>query len=314
MLRELESHFGDEVSDSRVLKSGWAGEITLVSLKNTNQRVIIKTYASDREGKANLEREWQGLCFLNECHYPVPKPLWINNQCEKPFIVMEAVSGGNLWEIYEKSAEEEQKKLMEGFTRLFYDLHRLNPSITGTVTEGGTGGFIRRELSEIQGLMEQNGFSFLKPAYEWLEMGAASVKDMGLSILHRDYHPWNVLRDKEGKLYVIDWIWGIGDYRFDLLWTTALMARSGFEAFSEKMLSIYEAFLGHEIPDKDYFLALASLRWLMNVLISYKTGQNLNEERKEEFRQFIEPLMGRALETLNRITGGFMTLDQLRHT
>lgn len=53
--------------------------------------------------------------------------------------------------------------------------------------------------------------------------------------LHRDYHIWNVLSDKNNKLYVIDLELKQGDYRFDVGWTYS----KGY-GISTRMLRYYE--------------------------------------------------------------------------
>jgi hypothetical protein len=101
---------------------------------------------------------------------------------------------------------------------------------------------------------------------------------------------------------VIDLIWGIGDYRFDLAWTCTLMERSGFDDFSAAVLTQYKEFKQAKIDHFEYFKVLATLRWIMNVTTSLKIGNNLNQTRAAEFNDFILPLIKKGVETIHEIT------------
>ena len=61
------------------------------------------------------------------------------------------------------------------------------------------------------------------------------------------------------------------------------MERSGFEEFSQKVFKKYAELKNENIDNFEYFKVFSTLRWLINVIISLKTGENLNETRNEEF-------------------------------
>ena len=109
-------------------------------------------------------------------------------------------------------------------------------------------------------------------------------------------------RTKMKKSNVIDLLWGIGDYRFDLAWMYTLMERSGFEDFSNNVLKKYKELKNENINNFEYFKVLSTLRWLINVIISLKTGENLNETRNEEFENFISPLIQKGIRLIQEIT------------
>jgi aminoglycoside phosphotransferase family enzyme len=98
----------------------------------------------------------------------------------------------------------------------------------------------------------------------------STVSSTVLSRIHGDYHPWNTLH-KNQKIYVIDWIFRYGDYRYDVMWTYALLYRSGFEDFAQRFLNRYKKRL--DIDNQDFFLTLANLRWFVNVKLSLKQQQ-----------------------------------------
>ena len=59
-----------------------------------------------------------------------------------------------------------------------------------------------------------------------------------MCFIHRDHHPWNVLADSDGKLYVVDLPLSQGDFRFDVGWTYMLMFRSGFRSLQKRFYLI----------------------------------------------------------------------------
>lgn len=143
---------------------------------------------------------------------------------------------------------------------------------------------------------------------DWLQKEKANIIGEKLSIIHRDYHPWNVIVDNNKAIYVIDLLWGIGDYRFDLAWMYTLMERSGFEDFSQNALKKYKELKNQNINNFEYFKVFSTLRWLINVMISLKTGENLNETRNKEFENFVSPLIQNGIMSIKKITGIQITI------
>lgn len=304
MYSNIEYKLGGKIEEVKSLKSGWAGEISSIKFKKSDERYIIKTYKSSKSGLININQEWEGLNMLYNAKYPVPKPI-LNCWTEKnPYIVMEEIQGENFWDFYQNSNVEDREALLSDFVQIFIRLHQLDISIVNKKpVKDDTNYFIEQEISEIEELVNKNNVSNLKGIIEWLKEEKMTVEDCKLSIIHRDYHPWNVIVDKNRQLYVIDLLWGIGDFRFDLAWTCTLMERSGFEDFSREVYTKYSELKGEGIKNFQYFKVLATLRWLINVISSLKTGENLNKTRNNEFKDFILPLINKAFILIEEITG-----------
>lgn len=303
MYKEIENRLGAEIEEIKVLKSGWAGEITSFQLKGNSQRYVIKTYNNSKNGFQDIQQEWKGLNFLYKADYPVPRPIMSSITNETPYIVMEEIQGENLWDCYQNSPKEDKEKILNGFVRRFFELHKLDMSIAGEkLLKDSTVSFIEKEIDEIKKLAEENKLEYFSPIIEWLNNEKINIQENKLCIIHRDYHPWNVIVNAHGKSYVIDLLWGIGDYRFDLAWTYTLMERSGFEDFSHNIFKKYKELKNENIENFDYFKVFSTLRWLINVMISLKTGENLNETRNEEFKSFISPLIQKGIRLIEHIT------------
>ncbi|MDR3598348.1 aminoglycoside phosphotransferase family protein [Clostridium sp.] len=303
MYKDIENKLGLEIEQTTILNSGWAGEIISLKLKDNMQKYIVKTYSSSKNGLENIKQEWAGLNILYKANYPVPKPVMINDSTNiPPYIVMEEIKGENFWTYYLNLANENKEQLLYEFTRLFFELHELDTSIVNnSQTKYSTASFIEEEINNIKKLIEENNLKCFNDVLHWLQFEKTNIMNHTLSIIHRDFHPWNVIVDITGKLYVIDLLWGIGDYRFDLAWTCTLMERSGFKDFSDNIFNKYQSLKKENISNFEYFKVLSTLRWLVNVVISLKTGDNLNETRNAEFENFISPLIQKGVQLIKEI-------------
>ncbi|SHK16273.1 Phosphotransferase enzyme family protein [Anaerocolumna jejuensis DSM 15929] len=293
------------------LKSGWAGSVYAFSIyvRNNNNRerkdYIIKLYSGNKKGAEGIEKESQALKFLAESGYNVPEYVGhdtLMNEFEYPFMVMEQIKGKMFWDIYQEAETEQKKDMVITFSRLLYDLHKKDIKITKIDTmEEEPIKLIDNELEEIKEILDSYSIEKLRPIYLWLENEKDTVGDLSPSILHRDYHPWNIIIDQRNQPYVIDWVWGIGDYRFDIAWTICLLERGGFDSFAEEALTAYRELLGKEIKNFDYFKVLSTLRWLLNVSVSLISGENLREGERQAFSEFLKMPVRKACETFNEI-------------
>jgi Predicted aminoglycoside phosphotransferase len=309
MYEDIENRLDCKIQDAKVLKSGWAGEIISLKCKDNTQKYVIKTYNSSKNGLENIKQEWKGLNLLYNANYPVPRPIISDFVNEKPYIVMEEVEGDNLWDCYQTLSREGKEQLLERFVKAFFELHALDVSIVDKgLAKESTSSFIEKEINEIKKLVEENKLEYFTQIIDWLQKEKTNVNGGKLSIIHRDYHPWNVIVDNNKKIYVIDLLWGVGDYRFDLAWTYTLMERSGFEEFSQNVLKKYKELKNENINNFEYFKVLSTLRWLINVIISLKTGENLNETRNKEFETFISPLIQKGIRSIQEITSIQITI------
>ena len=293
------------------LKSGWAGSVYAFSIdvkediKSEQKDYILKIYSGNEQGVDGIEKESQALKFLANSGYHVPEYIGHNtsmNEFEHPFLIMERIQGKMFWDVYHEAEEEQKKEMVITFSRLLYDLHKKDIEITNIdKTQVGSIRLIDQELEEIKELLDVYSLDELKPVYLWLENMKHTVADLSPSILHRDYHPWNIIINERNQPYVIDWVWGIGDYRFDLAWTICLLERSGFNSFAEKVLTAYKELLNREIKNFDYFKVLSTLRWLLNVSVSAISGENLREGERQAFSEFLKIPVEKACETFHEI-------------
>jgi aminoglycoside phosphotransferase (APT) family kinase protein len=223
------------------------------------------------------EREFRGMRQLFELGYPVPEvfehsidPKWLG----KPFITMKYIKHGQslgTWIYWFRHYE-----FITRFAQLLVDLHRIDYRpflwlVPDEVIDPSS--LLQRKFSGGRRLIvEQFQQEWAIPVFGWLEAGLPDVlKTASLSVIHNDFHPWNIMYF-EGKAYVIDWsLIEVADYRFDLGWTLILAAR---RSLTERalILSEYERLAGHPVEQIEYFEVIAALRRLFDVAASLTSG------------------------------------------
>lgn len=300
LISEIEESIGEKIDTINALRSGWAGEVLSISCLGGSKQFIVKMYNS-KSRKENIIHEWNGIKMLYAAGYPVPKPIRLVDNHEKTYIIIEKIVGELFWDVYRKQNEHGKASLEDQFTKLLIQLHQID--VDGLPIERYESSYyLIEEITNIKKDIAENNFTAMNEVVLWLEKNSKQGDSKKLSLIHRDYHPWNVIIDSLGTMYVIDWEWSIGDYRFDLAWTYSLMERSDFGNFRNHIFEIYEKELKEKIEHFDYFKVLTTLRWLINVSKGLKSEDALSETRKKEFEKFIGPLIERGAQQIKEVT------------
>lgn len=292
------------------LAGGWASAVYAFALEEPGAapaRLVLKTFEGSQAGRAHAEREWRALTGLGAAGYAVPAahafepdPRTLGN----PFVVIEQIAGEQLWVIYERAAPGEQMQLVQGFVARLAELHALAPQLLEpALSWPHSYAYIDRELAELRADAGRSAHASLAGVVAWLERRRDTAPCARPAILHRDYHPWNVLATVGGRLVVIDWDWRIGDPRFDLAWAIALMRRSGFDVFAAAVQAEYARQTRSPPGELAYFEALATLRWLLNVTHTIASEDPQRAGMRAAFREFLAEPVRRAAELLAERTG-----------
>jgi len=223
---------------------------------------------------------------------------------------MEHVPGVSLWQAYETADASKRATLTAGFVDQLLPLQALDPRILQSApAPADPYSYLDHELALLRRDSEGSPHARLSQVIQWLEQGKGTVPCERPAILHRDYHPWNVLVDDEEHLWVIDWDWQVGDARFDLAWTCTLMERSGFGSFSSDVQDEYERQSGRATEGLDYFKVLTTLRWLLNVLPAEDPEVPVDLAARAEFRAFLVDPVRRAQTLLAEHTGVVVSMQ-----
>jgi aminoglycoside phosphotransferase (APT) family kinase protein len=108
---------------------------------------------------------------------------------------------------------------------------------------------------------------------DWLEEHKGEVISQELSVLHRDFHPGNIMIRPDGSYVVIDW--GAsepGDFRVDLLWTVLLASAFWDLSMGKIILKAYERASSIEVQDANYFEVVAIYRRIMDAVVAFTVG------------------------------------------
>jgi len=253
----------NDVIETKIFRDNLGCKVILETTRD-GKRYVRKTYGINNVSLNNVpldDEEWDALCFFYDAGLNVPKPY----KKDENGIYMQYIDNGMFLDAYKTAGIAAKSKLTERFVKLLYDLHEIKPQ-----HDAPPGGFIKNELAEIKTIIVKKQADRYWRIFNKLESLSADIDERPPCYIHRDYHIWNVLSDKNEKLYLIDMALTQGDYRFDIGWTYMLMNRSaiydaGYAAFAQAFLTGYYKLKPNARENMDYFKQLANLRWLVNV-------------------------------------------------
>jgi len=159
------------------------------------------------------------------------------------------------------------------FCRLFADLHRLDshPFTDDSSLADNPDQLVAQEITRWLEYVHQLGRSDFDPLFDWLLENAPRTDH--LSVLHWDFHPFNILLRSDGTPSVIDW--GniqVSDSRFDLAWSLLLASTYGDPSARDRLLIGYEFATKKKVDQIEFFDAAASFRRLVTILLSLNAG------------------------------------------
>ncbi len=124
--------------------------------------------------------------------------------------------------------------------------------------------------------------------------------------VHWDFHPENMLLQKDGSAVVIDWTgFDLTDYRFDLAWTLLLIGCNEHPKWRQPVLREYERQAGRKVDGLEFFDVAACVRRLFTVIVSVNYGAEQLGMRPgaEAIMRRQAPSMARVYDLLLQRTG-----------
>ncbi|MGA7671981.1 MAG: phosphotransferase [Nitrolancea sp.] len=278
--------FGSQKIDGlERISDGWECDVYRFNLEGVEQadhvqRALILRVYLGYGAAAKAEWEFRVMQTLRSLGYPVPRvdAVLTDSALGSPLMLMERVDGSILGLKMVRAANDaELGTWLVLFCRLLVDLHRLDwrpfvPNPDDYASEEAA----TRWCTGMRKWIQRLGFNEFGEAFDWLEREAPRVAPGRLSVVHWDFHPWNVLLRPDGAPAVIDWTSAeVTDSRFDLAWTLLLVsANSGHDA-REAVLAGYEREAGEPVKDLAYFEAAACLRRIASMVISLAAGSEV---------------------------------------
>lgn len=228
-----------QIQDVAQISDGWETDVYAFAVEcgEANDRVredlILRIYPGN-DASQKSAREYEVMKQLYAVGYPVPQVLVLETDGAffgKPFVIMERVIGRSLGAIVDRTPIEARREPVGRFCQMFVDLHALDwhpfvPDPSSYETQDPSD-VVAGQLSEWQGRVHALQISAFDPVSDWLR---ERLPDIGFppSLLHMDYHHYNVLVREDSAAFVIDWGAAmVSDYRIDLAWTLLLMSGHG---------------------------------------------------------------------------------------
>ncbi len=298
-----------------VNRDGWESEIyAFTAVPDSSaipQRMVLRllTGASTETARD----EFETLSRLHRAGYPVPEVIALGGAedgFDGPFIIMQRIEGGNFARRFPRSPGQNLEGLRD-FVSLFIQLHSLDvPTVWGepdpVAATGSPFVHFDREMAFYHTQLENLKIDEFSAYLNWLANQRNRAGCVRSSIIHRDFHPDNILEDADGKAYVIDWTSAeISDYRFDLAWTLTLALAYRGADIRQMILDEYQGQLGHPVPELDVFEVVSLMRRIGTVMISLKAGAEalgMRPQAVEAMRREKQPL-ARVYQHLVSLTG-----------
>lgn len=283
--KELPSRKNMRIIDLTRISDGWENDVYSFTVEyeeateQNREDLILRIYPGD-DAVEKSAKEFNAMKQLHEIGYPVPRVYVLEQDVSyfgKPFVVMEKINGRLMGDIIVESPKEKQQELLTLFCKMFVELHNLDwrpfvpdPSL---YTKRNLDTIINQKLlhwHEYVHSFQKNEFD---PVFSWLKDRISNIRWERLSVIHWDYHPWNILMRDDGAALVIDWTsTEVLDFRFDLAWTILLMSTHWHPEAPDVILNEYERIAGFRIEHIDIFEVAACLRRLFSISVSFSHG------------------------------------------
>ena len=295
-----------EIVGVKSLTKGWETELFSFDFRfkeegeQKEENLILRIYPG-KDVQSKIKWEFNVLVALFNVGYPVPKTHFLEmneSYFGKPFIIMDRIVGEDMGEVFTKALEtNDMRKITEDilpvFTKLFVKLHyldwRIIPIRFNKKKMKNPYFFIDRNLASIQKIIHKFNLHELQPLLYWLKERRDKVPTEKISILHRDFHPHNIIISKERKAYVIDWpSCTVGDFRQDMGWTLMLVSAYTSIELRDTILFAYEKELGSKIAEIEFFEVLAAFRRFADIMIMFKHSPEEYGHREETLQQIKE--------------------------
>lgn len=297
---------------------GWENEVYSYKLEYEEagesmcQNLVLRIYPGDG-AREKSRREYNTMKTLDGMGFPVPRVRLLEPDLSlfgKPFVVMDRVDGRLMGDLFFESARRKRRELLNLFCEMFVQLHSLdwqpfapyfsqrsarNPQL-----------FTIEKISEVQEQFRSLEKSEFDPVFDWLRKRTPGIRFGAPSLIHWDYHPWNIIMKENGSAHVIDWTQAeILDFRFDVGWTVVLVSTHAHPWLARSVVRKYEQISRKKIEDIDYFEVAACLKRLFAASVSLTHGAErvgMRPGAEEVLKQHALPLK-RVYAILQRRTG-----------
>ena len=261
---------------------GWENEtysftVAWGTAKQRKTEEMILCIYQGNFAQRSAHTEYQALTRLHQVGYPVPvvrlyAPDGDLLSRRRPFLIMQRIPASRMWKPLLDSRGEEREKLLSEFCGLLARLHSLDWRIMtddpATYAAIGATDVVSHFLAGREVDVESVKVPALESGWQWILAHGKKIRSPGLSIVHFDFHPNNILLCDGGDAAVIDWTGAnVTDYRFDLAWALLLVCSYMGDELRSPFLQEYERQSGRKIEDIEFFEVVASFGRLLRICI-----------------------------------------------
>lgn len=291
------------------LTAGWENEMYAFDVEyesggtHQHEELVLRIYPGV-DAHTKSAQEFHCLQQLYKIGYPVPKVMLMEREDSpfgKPFIIMERTKGQLLGALLFHSPHADEPLLLKLFCELFVRLHKLDwqPFVEREKhTEFRKPYyFVNQWLSTAHDYLNRYDASDFLPIIQWMEQRRNEVPCAYPSVVHGDFHPFNMLVREDGSAVVIDWSGcHVTDARFDLGWTLTLASAYHGVEWRQRILKEYERVAKANIDRIEYFEVCAYARRLFDISVSLSQGPD-----KLGMRPAAADMMKREMHAAKRV-------------
>lgn len=262
------------VNNLNEINMGWETELFTFQLgyeENSIQKskdLVLRMFSGDGASR-KASKEYYLMKKLYEIGYPVPPVFNLETSGDvlgKPFLIMKRILGKTLDETYRNETPESLFRGLTKLLELFVSLHALDVTDFRDIPNLSFEDSIQRYLEYFE-FIKNSKAQWMTPVIEWINEKKPEVNSNRNSLCHMDYHGMNVMIDKDGEAYVIDWgASNVGDFRLDLAWTILLYSTFGGSMYREPIIEIYENLSGEKVQDLEFFEVIAATRRITDLI------------------------------------------------
>jgi aminoglycoside phosphotransferase (APT) family kinase protein len=273
-----------QLSDFHRIEMGWECEIytleaTYIENEQYNQEGWILKMYPPKGNDHKSEREFNNMKQIAQTGYLLPEAILQaseNSPFGQSFVVMERIGGYLLGEVLAEP-DTQKELIIKSFCEKFIELHTLDwlsvVSDPHRYLEIDFDRLIKQRIVKLRAIFRYAFLSQFDPIFDWLLTKSEGIKQGRLSIVHTDYHPWNILLQADGRLVVIDWGSAeVSDFRFDLGCTLMLMEAFVAPAMRDVTLSEYRQIASYPVECIEFFEVMAGLKHLFEMIEVLKLG------------------------------------------
>jgi aminoglycoside phosphotransferase (APT) family kinase protein len=304
-----------DVSALRPLTGG-ASSLTYAGQRG-NQRVVVKVAPPGVPPTAHRDVLRQARIIRALAATPVPVPeLLFEDPGDPPdvpplFVMsfLDGISSEPLFDDADCGSDLIVAERFRNAATTLAQLHRLGPDAVGLVSEPVTA--LRDEVERWCRTLETTDAK-LVPG--WREVATtlrfSAPPPMAPAIVHGDFRLGNLLADQSQITAVLDWeIWSVGDPRIDAAWFLINSDPSTYRRPSRyadavpsvhELAGIYRQAMGSEVPELDWFCALACFKstatW--SLIVKHNRRRSEPDPELEAMASALPHLLARAGELL----------------